>query len=146
MSEKKELWREVQRIVRTGMDEEDTYQSIVDAVSRELLREDEPVAYQNRYSADGEWASCHRSLYEDHTGYAVEWEWRPLYIRPAPKESASWRHSANEWADTAINAAQWIKNIRDGISTPEQALDNLEVCIVHCQEVGRAAAQKENGK
>jgi hypothetical protein len=48
-------------------------------------------------------------------------------------------HAANEWADTASNAFQWIKNIRDGISTPPSALANLEECFAHCRSVWSTA-------
>lgn len=48
-------------------------------------------------------------------------------------------HAANEWADTASNAFQWIKNIRDGISTPPSALASLEECFAHCRSVWSTA-------
>lgn len=34
-------------------------------------------------------------------------------------------HIANEWADMATNGVQWLRNIRDGISTPEEALAEM---------------------
>ncbi|UUX38847.1 hypothetical protein NTJ56_08605 [Burkholderia contaminans] len=37
-----------------------------------------------------------------------------------------WPHTANEWADAACNAVVWLKNIRDGISTPVEALAEME--------------------
>ena len=36
---------------------------------------------------------------------------------------------ANEWADAACNSVVWLKNIRDGISTPEEALKEMEANI-----------------
>lgn len=39
-------------------------------------------------------------------------------------------HLVNEWADMATNGVQWLHNIKDGISTPDEALkemsENLE--------------------
>ncbi|HGO6078310.1 TPA: hypothetical protein ACK3PA_002723 [Burkholderia cenocepacia] len=37
-----------------------------------------------------------------------------------------WPHVANEWADAACNGVQWLKNVRDGISTPADALVEME--------------------
>jgi hypothetical protein len=51
-----------------------------------------------------------------------------------------WRHAANEWADTAYNGLQWLKNIEDGITTDVKAArENLESCCKHSQEVADAA-------
>jgi hypothetical protein len=38
-------------------------------------------------------------------------------------------HEANEWADAACNGVQWLRNIRDGISTPQEALNEMELNI-----------------
>ena len=38
-------------------------------------------------------------------------------------------NAANEWADAACNSVVWLKNIRDGISTPEEALKEMEANI-----------------
>lgn len=35
-------------------------------------------------------------------------------------------HIANEWADMATNGVQWLRNVRDGISTPGEALKEME--------------------
>lgn len=35
-------------------------------------------------------------------------------------------HTANEWADMASNCIVWLRNIRDGISTPVEALAEME--------------------
>lgn len=35
-------------------------------------------------------------------------------------------HIANEWADMATNGVQWLRNIRDGISTADDALTEME--------------------
>ena len=45
------------------------------------------------------------------------------------------RHSANEWADMAVNGLQWVRNIAQGISTAQDALTNLESNLAHCREV-----------
>lgn len=44
------------------------------------------------------------------------------------------RHVSNEWADMACNGIQWIKNIKEGISTPEAALENLGTNLEHCRK------------
>lgn len=53
-----------------------------------------------------------------------------LPLSSPPEEPASgWRdmnHAANEWADAFYAAVQWIKNIDADISTPAEALVNLE--------------------
>ncbi|NMU89048.1 hypothetical protein HGQ98_04020 [Achromobacter ruhlandii] len=49
---------------------------------------------------------------------------------------ASWeaqRHAGNEWADMATNGIQWMRNVRDGISTPEKALECLASDLAHCR-------------
>jgi hypothetical protein len=43
---------------------------------------------------------------------------------PAPAESLD-AHIGNEFADMATNGIQWLRNVRDGISTPEQALAEM---------------------
>ena len=47
-------------------------------------------------------------------------------------------HAANEWADMAANGIQWVRNIAEGISTPEKALANLLENFAHCMEVSSA--------
>jgi len=49
------------------------------------------------------------------------------------------KHAANEWADAFYAAVRWIKNIDEEISTPCEALVNLEECAAHCQSVWAAA-------
>lgn len=44
-------------------------------------------------------------------------------------------HAANEWADMATNGMQWIRNIQDGISTPEEALKALQQDLANCRDV-----------
>ena len=36
------------------------------------------------------------------------------------------KSKANEWADMATNGIQWLRNIRDGIFTPDAALQEME--------------------
>jgi len=45
----------------------------------------------------------------------------------------TWQHAANEWADAATNGLQWVRNIRDGISTPEEAIGALQSDIFHAR-------------
>ena len=58
-----------------------------------------------------------------------------------PMTRPNWRalqHSANEWADMAINGLQWLRNIVDGTSDPKKALANMEKNLVHCRSVNDA--------
>ncbi len=52
---------------------------------------------------------------------------------------AAWQHSANEWADATANALQWLRNIRVGISTPGQAIADMEAQIEHCRNTDTQA-------
>ncbi|WP_038367787.1 hypothetical protein [Bosea sp. UNC402CLCol] len=59
-------------------------------------------------------------------------------LSPAPSGSGvreALAHEANEWADLASTGFQWLKNIRDGISTVEDAIANMEQGFKHCHEV-----------
>ncbi|NMU88367.1 hypothetical protein HGQ98_00490 [Achromobacter ruhlandii] len=58
---------------------------------------------------------------------------------PVADERQALEHVANEWADMACNAISWVRNIKDGISTPEKALENLMVNVKHCREVHACA-------
>ena len=46
---------------------------------------------------------------------------------------AAAQHQANEWADTATNGLQWLRNIKDGISTVDEAIAALESDIKYCR-------------
>ena len=61
-------------------------------------------------------------------------------------ERAALHHVANEWADMATCAIQWIRNIKNGVSTPEAALENLMSNLTHCQEVQSCAGVRLRGK
>jgi hypothetical protein len=68
----------------------------------------------------------------------------PLYLSPLP--AAGWDeaardacHALNEWADLACNAIRWLKNIRSDVSTPNQALANLEAIYDRTIELSRSA-------
>ena len=56
------------------------------------------------------------------------------------QEPVAWRHVANEWADMAHNGIDYVKNIKDGITTPDEALQWLAGDLKHCREVTAAAA------
>lgn len=49
---------------------------------------------------------------------------------PKPKFQ---QHCAKRWADMATSALQWVRNIAAGISSPQDALENLEENLKHCQ-------------
>ena len=46
----------------------------------------------------------------------------------------TWQHAANEWADATCNALQWMRNVRDGISTPDEAIAAIESDIRHSRD------------
>lgn len=46
-------------------------------------------------------------------------------------------HQANEWADAATNGLQWLRNIRDGISTVDEAIIEMESNIIRIRGLGR---------
>lgn len=47
-----------------------------------------------------------------------------------PSSAAADAHMANEWADMASNGLQWLRNIRDGVSTTTEALDEMQANYV----------------
>lgn len=48
------------------------------------------------------------------------------------------RHIANEWADMATNGPQYLRNVRDGICTIDEALAGLAKDYEHCRKVNDA--------
>lgn len=44
-------------------------------------------------------------------------------------DSKKQQHLANEWADIATSGLQWLRNIQDGISKPQAAIENMEVLV-----------------
>lgn len=75
-------------------------------------------------------------------GQEVQAKWMDDYISAAlrEREPVAWRHAANEWADMATSGIQWLRNIRDGISTVDDALSNMDDCLKHCEATSRVAA------
>lgn len=57
-----------------------------------------------------------------------------------PARWEAMRHEANEWADMAINGLQWVRNIQDGTSTADKALENLSSNLAHCRATQARAA------
>lgn len=53
------------------------------------------------------------------------------------KSTLHYQHQANEWADAATNGPQWIKNIRDGISTVDEALVAIKSDIDRCRRLSK---------
>lgn len=47
----------------------------------------------------------------------------------APASTAEYRHLANDWAGTAYNGLQWLRNIKDGMPCLDEALTNMEKCV-----------------
>jgi hypothetical protein len=48
-------------------------------------------------------------------------------------------HALNEWADLGCNAIQWLKNIKDGISTADEALAEMSSNYARVIALSRAA-------
>ena len=66
-------------------------------------------------------------------------------------------HALNEWADLASTALQmlaaqpvqrplWLKNIKDGISTPDEALENMTSQYQRVLQLSRAALARNKGE
>ena len=49
-------------------------------------------------------------------------------------EAEELRHRANGWADIANSGPQWLRNVRDGLSTPQTAIENMEALIADLRE------------
>lgn len=49
----------------------------------------------------------------------------------------NWRHIANEWADAASNGLQWLRNVKEGISTPDDGIDEMLSNIERIQSLPR---------
>ena len=66
-------------------------------------------------------------------------ELQPDLLKALEKE----RHVANEWADVATSAHQWLKNIeeRPTPNTVPEAIENTKAGIAHCMEVQADAAK-----
>ena len=48
------------------------------------------------------------------------------------------RHIANGWLELTQNGMQWLKNVRDGVSKADDAIDNMEVCYEITRKVAEA--------
>jgi hypothetical protein len=57
------------------------------------------------------------------------------------RQAQALRHVANEWADMATNGLEWLRNVHDGVSSVEDALENMEACMQHCREVNDRLVQ-----
>lgn len=109
----------------------------------------EPV-YQYRIKAENRftsWQECDAEHYEKlKTSTPIQKGWvyeiRTLYLAPQPAQVPDWRHIANEWADTACNAYEELRNVRDGISDPAGCVDNIKKQIGRCRVIA-AAPQPE---
>lgn len=53
----------------------------------------------------------------------------PTTQPPHHDRGEAFRHVANEWADMACNGLQWLRNIRDGLSTVDDALAEMEANV-----------------
>lgn len=53
------------------------------------------------------------------------------------------QHVANEWADMASNGVVWLRNICDGISTPLEALAEMESNLTRIRSLPHAPKANE---
>ncbi len=51
-----------------------------------------------------------------------------------------WQHIANEWADCATNGVQCLRNVRDGIQTPEECITYLLAEFKHIRSMQHPTA------
>lgn len=122
----------------------------VEAAILSKLKESEPVGYSGVERTDVDvgvtrdavlrWVHADEEdepLYSlDQIRAAIRAELaRPVEVAPVP----ALRHVANEWADAACNGLQWLRNIEDGISTPDAGIANMLSNIEHCREVESAS-------
>lgn len=62
---------------------------------------------------------------DDWIGPALLIAERNTRPQPAPP-SNEWGHITNEWADAATNGLQWLRNVREGVSRPEDGIAEME--------------------
>jgi hypothetical protein len=59
--------------------------------------------------------------------------------------NASVAHALNEWADLGCNAVQWLRNIKEGVSTVDDALAEMRSNYKRVIELSRAAEKVAPG-
>ena len=64
-----------------------------------------------------------------------------LKAKLAELEGYGWKHVANEWADMATNGIQYMRNVKEGITTFDKALEGLAGNLEHCLEVAAGARE-----
>lgn len=104
-----------------------------DVVKRYVLR----IGHSDDAGLGGEgWAvrmSDHFSSYEPAQKWVKAEDYDALRNAGSPVETTD--HIANEWADMATNGIVWLRNIRDGISTPVEALTEMESNLQRIQKL-----------
>ena len=61
----------------------------------------------------------------------------------AALEGHGWKHVANEWADMATNGIQYMRNVKEGITTFDEALAGLAGDLEHCCEVSKGTREAQ---
>lgn len=84
----------------------------------------------------------HKHTYKDFAHHMAFCAFRHLY-KVEPAQASAWhlermRHIANEWTDMAMNGVLWLRNIKDGISTVDEALRDMDSTYAHCRKVNDA--------
>jgi hypothetical protein len=62
-----------------------------------------------------------------------------------PRAAVPPGHVANEWADMAVNGVQWLRNVRDGISSIDDALREMESNHARIQALAAAPSPDDAG-
>lgn len=114
---------------------------------REMVAAGEPI-YQvlcKRMIGGDQWEDVKKSEYDMWIAQRVPC--RVVYAAPvaAPTPEArqhvhTWKHAANEWADTAYNGLQHLRNIEDVLAAGravdvKAARENMEACCKHARGV-----------
>ena len=81
------------------------------------------------------WYSCHSCKFGTHLVTEMREHVKNEHSVAPIKPEDLLRHVMNEWADGLCNAKVWMENVRDKISTPEEALAAIKSDIAHARQV-----------
>lgn len=85
---------------------------------------------------DCDWPTCGCDPHADKVITALEEQCLLLSASPVGETVA---HALNEWADLGSNALQWLRNIKDDVSTPAEALEEMAENYRRVMDLSRAA-------
>lgn len=84
------------------------------------------IAERIRGMDTAEWAKVMRLIREGNGSSSIELQTNATRKQINACFAQHMSHESNEWADAATNGITWLRNIRDGISTPQEALAEME--------------------